>query len=240
MKIISFLIKIIKRIRNKKMDKNKIENKIVNFFNSLKIFTAFDVTKSLREDDYYVKHGEVKDVLSHIDLAEYDYERTVSKNPDLSPKPFIYHSLEHSDADVKEYEDELLKVTSPSPVVDNGLVLDDEEEDDDEDDEEYIKLSDKTSDDIEIDDESITLKTDVRNRCAIPNRIVLRKFTLGTKVGVLFDPDENTTIIEEVDEDGLYDAILTVDKSGNIRIPSEYLVGLNVKVSYDWNKIILS
>lgn len=221
------------------MDKNKIENKIVNFFNSLKIFTAFDVTKSLREDDYYVKHGEVKDVLSHINLAEYDYERTVSKNPDLSPKPFIYHSLEHSDADVKEYEDELLKITSPTPVVDNGLILD--EEDDDEDDDEYIKLTNKeTSDDIKIDDESITLKTDVRNRCAIPNRIVLRKFTLGTKVGVMFDPDENTTVIEEVDEDGLYDAILTVDKSGNIRIPNEYLAGLNVKVSYDWNKIILS
>lgn len=51
------------------------------------LFTAYDITKSLRHDGYFVEHKQVQGVIKSFDFSSADYHRTL--NSDLSA--FVYH-----------------------------------------------------------------------------------------------------------------------------------------------------
>ena len=82
-------------------------------------------------------------------------------------------------------------------------------------------------------EETIVLKVDSRQRCAIPNRIINTYFENGDTLGIWYDEDNNVTVIHHyVDGAWDYSTTLTVDKSGNIRIPLKYLAGTVLDVEY--------
>lgn len=194
---------------------NKIVSKIEEFIKNAIIFTAFDVTKALRAEGNFVTHAEIKKVISSFDFDQHDYERSLAQSSVFDVKPYIYHSAEHTDGDIQRYEDEttasIKGIKVPTPVV--------------------VDIPDDTEDDDAVID-SIVLKVDSRQRCAISNRVILNTFNIGDKLGVWLDETNNVTVIEEVDPDWDYGAVLTVDKSGNIRVPLKLLPGTVLDVEY--------
>lgn len=191
---------------------NKIVSKIEEFIKNAIIFTAFDVTKALRAEGNFVTHAEIKKVISSFDFDQHDYERSLAQSSVFDIKPYIYHSAEHTDADIQRYEDEttasIKGVVTPTTVVADN--------------------SDDSADVVE----TILLKIDSRQRCAIPNRVILNTFNVGDVVGVWLDELNNLTVIETQDADWDYGTVLTVDKSGNIRIPLKLLPGTALDVEY--------
>lgn len=228
-----------------------ILNKIEEFVNSNKIFSAFEVTKALRKDGIIVQHWEVKKEISQFDFVGVDYVRRVAKYSDFAQKPFVYYPIELTDIEVDTYEKAFLTTTKvavkdvnivtkppvstitikatipdPTPVVPT------------------VTPVVSTASDIDP-VESIYLNSDVRGRFAIPNRIIKTFFKVGDFLGIWLDKDIDTTVIELVSDNWDYDTILKVDKSGNIRIPGSYLPGngqdeLNFDFDLDLKQILVT
>lgn len=76
-------------------------DKINDFINRLKSFTAFDITTSLRNDGERVEHHDVKDEVHyfHNNGMDYSYERKLVTVG--GKKAFLYY---HITADIDEYE----------------------------------------------------------------------------------------------------------------------------------------
>lgn len=221
-----------------------ILNKIEEFVNSNKIFSAFEVTKALRKDGITVQHWEVKKEIAQFDFASVDYVRRVAKYSDFAQKPFVYYPIELTDIEVDTYEKAFLTTTKVA-VKDVNIVA-----------KQPVStitvkatIPDPTPVVPTVSDinpvESIYLNSDVRSRFAIPNRIIKTFFKVGDFLGIWFDKDNKTTVIESVSDNWDYDTILKVDKSGNIRIPGSYLPGygndeLNFDFDLDLKQILVS
>lgn len=214
----------------------KILNKINQFLADTLIFTAYDVTKALRADGVIVNHSEVKNVLQNYDINSLGYETTTSTWCDSKGvSPLVYGPKNLSCEIKKLFDGSLAKSQTPvsyaflESIVKNSIVEDIIED-------EVVESANTVS---VLTDESIILTIDSRQRCCIPNRIVNTAFSAGDRVNVWYDENADTTyVVSYDDEDDLYDTILTVDKSGNIRIPVSYLPEAVsqqhlVKISYD-------
>lgn len=64
-----------------------ITDVINEFITNCTLFTAYDVTKHLRHNGFFVDHSQVKKVIRTVDFASDDYDQTI--DPSLSA--FVYH-----------------------------------------------------------------------------------------------------------------------------------------------------
>lgn len=219
----------------------KILNKINQFINDELVFTAFDVTKALRADGLRINHADVQLVLTTYDLSSVEYVQSVagwSASNGLQPKTYLPNE---ADADIKTAFDLALEngeTPVPFTTLLESVVADEDVED--------VTVDADDTDVITLDDETIVLTIDSRFRCAIPNRIVLSTFKVGDRIAVWYDEaDDVTYLVEDSEDDDLKDTVLTVDKSGNLRIPTSYLPSMagddegEVTVSYEDAMIVL-
>ncbi len=219
----------------------KILNKINQFVSDELLFTAYDVTKALRADGNFITHSEVKTVLANYNLSLVGYNVTLSNWSDSdSVSPYIYHPKIATSEIITQFGEKLESKNTPvsydflktlvSKINESKIKPHVEPE----------MLGDESKvTDVEIIEEVIKLIPDSRQRCTIPNRIVLSCFSVGDLVSVWYDQNEDITyVVRDNKDDDLRDTTLTVDRSGNIRIPVLYLPTKvdetgSVKVIYD-------
>lgn len=200
-----------------------ILEKIESFLDSGRIFTAYEITKELRAEGVFVRHSEVKEALSEVDLGLSGYDKTLATSTVFNPQPFIYYPDNRAFTDaVLKYELKLISelvaggdvniapatvttpVTIPAPVTPVAPVVVDTKVDD--------------ADDFDL----IPNNPDARGRFTVPNRYVKALFNIGDYVEVTYNEDEDFTSIAKFTT-GVCDTVLRVDKSGNIRVNSIHL-----------------
>lgn len=83
---------------------SEINDKVSELTTNESMFTAYDVTVSLRNDGHFVKHSDVKRVVHDLyDNQDMDpsYDRTLATVPGTSVQAYLYH---HVSSDTDEYE----------------------------------------------------------------------------------------------------------------------------------------
>lgn len=217
-----------------------ILEKIESFLESGRIFTAYEITKELRAEGVFVRHSEVKEALSEVDLGLSGYDKTLATSTVFNPQPFIYYPDNRAFTDaVLKYELKLISelvaggdvnigpaaVTTPvTPVVTPNVLTTTTPCP-------YTGMPPKQAPvapvvDTKVDDaddfDLIPNNPDARGRFTVPNRYVKALFNIGDYVEVTYNEDEDFTSIAKFTT-GVCDTVLRVDKSGNIRVNSIHL-----------------
>lgn len=192
----------------------KIVERINEYLDAGKIFTAFTITESLRKDGLKVFHREVKKLLGEFDLSVYCYSKTQALSDVFNPKPFIYYpdDLEETNEVTKFEKNLVASITDSEELVDT--IVDSESEDESE--EDIIEYN--VSDEAIL--ENWKLNLDSRGKVSIPNSVIKRLFVPGDKVCVWNDDQGDIVIVgSDLDVEIPEGArVYTVDKSSNIRI----------------------